>query len=282
MRKRLQPIHKLNNKIINSKINHQRKQRCIYQIGKINIISCLIYQRGKLGKCLIKKRNKGSWRSKLEGISQLAIKIDNQSENQLKQVLIWSFESSKQFVKKYVESLRPNLLRDDYWIKIFYILLERKKKLIKQSLLIYQGTRDGLNCQQYWNKVNGKANLLMVFKSKSDYIFGAYSPCKWESCNGKNIEDNTLSSFIFSQTHDQIYPLKQDSKQYAIHCNQNYGPIFGKGYDILINGNFTDGYSNLGQGYQFEKYKNGSNDPYLFGQDKPEIKECEIYELQFV
>ncbi|CAD8198809.1 unnamed protein product [Paramecium pentaurelia] len=159
----------------------------------------------------------------------------------------------------------------------YFIFYQRGKK--KQS----NSTRDGLNCQQYWNKVNGKANLLMVFKSKSDYIFGAYSPCKWKSANcGKNIEDNTISSFIFSQTHDQIYPLKQDSKQYAIHCNYNYGPIFGKGYDILINGNFTDGYSQLGQGYQFEKYKNGSNDPYLFGQDKPEIKECEIYELQFV
>ncbi|CAD8118077.1 unnamed protein product [Paramecium primaurelia] len=140
--------------------------------------------------------------------------------------------------------------------------------------MIYQSTRDGLNNQQYWNKVNGKGNLLMVFKSKSDYIFGAYSPCKWESYGGKYVEDNTLSSFIFSQTHDQVYPLRQDQKSNAIHCNSNsYGPLFGGGFDIRIDSNFTDGYCKLGYSYQFSQYKNQSEDPYLFGQNKPEIKE---------
>ncbi|CAD8194026.1 unnamed protein product [Paramecium pentaurelia] len=183
---------------------------------------------------------------------------------------------------KFDQILKPNLLKADYWIKIFYILQERTKKNIKQPVLIYQGTRDGLNNQQYWKKVNGKENLLMVFKSKSDYIFGAYSPCKWESCNGKYIEDNTLSSFIFSQTHDQVYPLKQDQKQYAIYCYSGNGPRFGQGYDIYIQGDFNDGNSRLGCSYQFNQYKGGNDDPYLFGQNKPEIKECEIYELQFV
>ncbi|CAD8116501.1 unnamed protein product [Paramecium primaurelia] len=115
----------------------------------------------------------------------------------------------------------------------------------------------------------------MVFKSKSDYIFGAYSPCKWESTSSyKYVEDNTLSSFIFSQTHDQVYPLNQDQKQYAIYCySKYYGPVFGQGCDIYINNNFTDGYSRLGHSYQFSQYKNLNDDPYLFGQNKPEIKE---------
>ncbi|CAD8095085.1 unnamed protein product [Paramecium primaurelia] len=104
----------------------------------------------------------------------------------------------------------------------------------------------------------------MVFKSKSDYIFGAYSPCKWESCNGKYIEDNTLSSFIFSQTHDQVYPLKQDQKQYAIYCHSSVGPRFGQGHDIQINSDFTDGNSRLGCLYQFNQYKNQNDDPYLY------------------
>ncbi|CAD8207585.1 unnamed protein product [Paramecium pentaurelia] len=115
----------------------------------------------------------------------------------------------------------------------------------------------------------------MVFKSKSDYIFGAYSPCKWESnSSNKYVEDNTLSSFIFSQTHDQVYPLKQDQKQYAIYCfSKYYGPVFGDGHDICISGNFTDGCSRLGHSYQFSQYKNQNDDPYLFGQKEPEIKE---------
>ncbi|CAD8172217.1 unnamed protein product [Paramecium pentaurelia] len=203
--------------------------------------------------------------------------------------LNFNIQSAKQFMmqavleQKFDKLLKPNLLKDNFWIKIVYILQEKTNKVIKQSNLIYQGTRDGLNNQQYWNKVNGKGNLLMIFKSKSYYIFGAYSPCKWESCNGKYIEDNTLSSFIFSQTHDQVYPLKQDQKQNAIYCNSSsYGPVFGGGFDIIIDSNFTDGYCKLGSSYQFDQYKNGSEDPYLFGQNKPEITECEIYELQFV
>ncbi|CAD8131361.1 unnamed protein product [Paramecium sonneborni] len=136
--------------------------------------------------------------------------------------------------------------------------------------------------QIYWNKVNGKGNSLMVFKSKSDYIFGAYSPCKWESNKGY-VEDNTLSSFIFSQTHDQVYALMQDQKQNAIYCdNSNYGSRFGGAPDIYICSDFTDGGSRLGYSYQFSQYKNQNVDPYLYGQVKPEIKECEIYELSFV
>ncbi|CAD8161699.1 unnamed protein product [Paramecium pentaurelia] len=65
----------------------------------------------------------------------------------------------------------------------------------------------------------------MIFQSKSDQIFGTYSPCKWKSCNGKFVQDNTLSSFIFSQNHDQVYPLKQNQKEYAIYCNSQLGPV---------------------------------------------------------
>ncbi|CAD8128830.1 unnamed protein product [Paramecium sonneborni] len=42
-------------------------------------------------------------------------------------------------------------------------------------------------------------------------IFGAYSPCKWQSNVNSYIGDDTLSSFIFSQTHDQVYPQKDKS-----------------------------------------------------------------------
>ncbi|CAD8116932.1 unnamed protein product [Paramecium primaurelia] len=83
--------------------------------------------------------------------------------------------------------------------------------------------KNGLESQQFWKKVNGKNNLLMIFQSKSDQIFEAYSPRKWKSCNGKFVEDNPLSSFIFSQNHDQVYPLKQNEKNtlYIVIHNQD-------------------------------------------------------------
>lgn len=30
-----------------------------------------------------------------------------------------------------------------------------------------------------WDKIDGKENLLMFFKSQSLNVFGGYSPCKW-------------------------------------------------------------------------------------------------------
>ncbi|CAD8092080.1 unnamed protein product [Paramecium primaurelia] len=137
---------------------------------------------------------------------------------------------------------------------IFYILQEKTKKIIKGSVEMYLGSRDGLKAEYFWQKVNNKDNLLMIFKSKSGSIFGAYSPCKWVT-NGQIIADNTLTSFIFSQTHDQIYNLKED-KKYAIYCKSDFGPSYGYYNDIDIKGDFTDGHSNLGEDYEFDRDKN--------------------------
>ncbi|CAD8118081.1 unnamed protein product [Paramecium primaurelia] len=115
----------------------------------------------------------------------------------------------------------------------------------------------------------------------SGYIFGGYSPCQWQQNKNNYVQDDTLSSFLFSQTHDQIYPLKQDQKCHAIYCNSGYGPTFGGGHDIQITSDFKDGYSKLGHSYQWDKYENKYSTN-LFGQDKPNISECEIFELKFV
>ncbi|CAD8198449.1 unnamed protein product [Paramecium octaurelia] len=194
--------------------------------------------------------------------------------------IIKELELKRQFIDPILQ-LKPTLLRDDYWHKLFYILQAKMNRNIRNSILIYQGSKDGLNAKQYWYKVNGRSNLLMIFQSKSNYIFGTYSPCTWESKNGVWVEDNTLSSFIFSQTHDQVYPLKQDKKQQAIGLNSSYGPLIGGGDDLFIDGDFTQGYSRLGGSYQFQYYQQGNNEPYLYGQIQPEIKECEIYQLLF-
>ncbi|CAD8185151.1 unnamed protein product [Paramecium octaurelia] len=211
--------------------------------------------------------------------------IESFEQSQKQQIIHEEYLKPKieiQFKKlKQIPIVKPKLLRDDYWIKVFYVLQEKSKKSIKNSSLIFS-TKNGLNEQSFWKEVNNKDNLLMIFQSKSDYIFGAYSPCKWVNNLNTYVQDDTLSSFIFSQTHNQIYPLKQDRKQYAIYSYSGVGPTFGGGYDFWISGNFSDGYCKLGHSYQFDQYKNQSEDPHLFGQNKPEIKECEIYQISFI
>ncbi|CAD8215521.1 unnamed protein product [Paramecium octaurelia] len=128
-----------------------------------------------------------------------------------------------------------------------------------------------------------KSNLLIIFKSSSGYIFGGYSPCSWHQSKGF-VQDDTLSSFLFSQTHNQIYPLKQDKKQYAIWCGQSYGPCFGNNgngqHDIVVCDDFQRGYSLLGSAYLWDKYED-KRSSHLYGQESPNLTECEIFELQF-
>ncbi|CAD8131027.1 unnamed protein product [Paramecium sonneborni] len=119
----------------------------------------------------------------------------------------------------------------------------------------------------------------MVFQSQSGYIFGGYSPYQWLS-DKSWVQDDSLSSFLFSQTHDQIYPLKQEQKQYAICCNSGFGPAFGGGSDRYINSDFKSGNSKLGDSYEWNKQQKEAYN-HLFGQDKP-ILECEIFELKFM
>ncbi|CAD8201885.1 unnamed protein product [Paramecium pentaurelia] len=162
--------------------------------------------------------------------------------------------------------------------KIINIIQSKLNKKVTNFSQIYLETRDGLNGQAFWNKVNGKSNLLMIFKSKSGYIFGGFSPCQWNQNLNNYVQDNTMSSFLFSQTHDQIYPLKDANKQNAIYCHQSYVPYFGSG-DIYIAADFQNGSSNLGNSYQCDQYQITNKNTHLFGQTTPNIVECEIYQV---
>ncbi|CAD8103168.1 unnamed protein product [Paramecium primaurelia] len=163
--------------------------------------------------------------------------------------------------------------------KIINIIQSKLNKIVTNFSQIYLGTRDGLSGQAFWNKVQGKSNLLMIFKSKSGYIFGQFSPCQWNQNLNAYVQDNTMSSFLFSQTHDQIYPLKDANKQNAIYCHQSQGPSFGGGHDLQIGLDFQNGYSNLGHSYQSDQYQITTKNTHLFGQTTPNIAECEIYQV---
>ncbi|CAD8061542.1 unnamed protein product [Paramecium primaurelia] len=181
-----------------------------------------------------------------------------------------------------------------------YSKFQNYKLLKKQKFsFILLRNKNGLESQQFRKYMNGRDNLLMIFQSKSDQIFGAYFPCKWKSCNGKFVQDNTLSSFMFPQNHDQVYPLKQNQKEYAIYCNSQLEPTLCYGH-IGIDSNFSFCYSRLGRSYQFDQFnqkqdflddendkeqedneneednednEDCENNQYLFGQMNPEIIE---------
>ncbi|CAD8125459.1 unnamed protein product [Paramecium sonneborni] len=170
-----------------------------------------------------------------------------------------------------------------YKQKIFEIIVQRSEKKLKSTELIYQGSRDGLSSDQFWYYIKGRSNLLMIFLSKSGCVFGGYSPCLWSpTFTGKYVQDDLLSSFLFSQTHDQIYPIKYNQRDKAIYCKYDCGPCFGGGYDIKISSDFQDGSCyHLGNTYKCEQYLMNKK-THLFGQCKPQIIECEIFQINLL
>ncbi|CAD8126869.1 unnamed protein product [Paramecium sonneborni] len=178
--------------------------------------------------------------------------------------------------------IRSILLLRSFSRKVENQISSKLNKIILSLQQVYFSSSDGLNGQTFWNKINGKSNLLMIFKSKSGNIFGGFSPCQWQLNLNNYVQDNSLSSFLFSQTHDQIYPLKEAHKQYAIYCNSTHIPCFGYNGDLYIYQDLNQGHSTLGISYQWDQYQNlNPKSSHLYGQITPNIQECEIYQVIF-
>ncbi|CAD8154786.1 unnamed protein product [Paramecium octaurelia] len=208
-------------------------------------------------------------------------------EAQLKSLIL----THSEFIKQ-LQPRPPNgyLLTDYFYEKITYEIETKQKYKIKNAQLIFQGTRDGLNANSFWKMCNKKSNLLMVFKSSSQTIFGGYSPCQWV-CEQliTHRSDPTYSTFLFSQDRNEIYYQKLGFENSSICCHAKSGPIFGAGHDLYINNDFADGFSKLGHTFLIPSQKqqklwnmgNQENSTYLFGQLTPNIVECQIFEIIF-
>ncbi|CAD8114079.1 unnamed protein product [Paramecium sonneborni] len=208
-----------------------------------------------------------------QDIDQALIKKNNLEEqmSELKQVYSIITTSWQQGESK--------LLQSEFAQKIFKFIQEKTKREIKNKYLIYSSAESGLNRKTFWDSVDKKCNLLMIFKSTSQYIFGGFSPCQWIQSSRQYQADESLSSFLFSQTQDQIYPLLSSNFSSAIMNDDSY---ISFGYqDIKISYDFQNGSSLLGGTYQCNQYKINNYQNHLFGQATPNIKECEILMITF-
>jgi hypothetical protein len=106
--------------------------------------------------------------------------------------------------------------------------------------LLYRGTRDGFDSNDFHSKCDGHANTLTIFKAEqSEFIFGGYTTVAWESCSKSGKWKSDPNAFIFSLTNKDNTPLQMkidpNQQQCAIFCHSECGPSFGK--DILIANN---------------------------------------------
>jgi hypothetical protein len=148
--------------------------------------------------------------------------------------------------------------------------------------LIYRGTRDGFEVQNFHLKCDGVARTLILVKSVNGCVFGGYTAVPWVSSGGYRDDPD---AFLFSLVNKENEPakLRQFKNGQSIFCDAAFGPVFG-GCDLKIanNAHLTDsGYSYLGSSYAHPKYAYGSVEAksFLAGAHTFQIAEMEVFNL---
>ena len=140
-------------------------------------------------------------------------------------------------IQKVKTSLDSNILHDNPKQNEFINKILEWTNFKKIDLL-YRGTRDGTQPSKFHELCDNKGPTITLFKNKKGNVFGGYASISWKNNGGYQ---SAPDSFIFTLTNiHNTEPIKfpsNNDKREVNHSNQ-YGPWFGGGRDIGIDGDF--------------------------------------------
>jgi hypothetical protein len=164
----------------------------------------------------------------------------------------------------------------------------------KRFDLLWRGSRDGFGARQFHERCDGHANTLTLLLDTEGNVFGGFTPVKWESpeWNGKSgiqsncwKSDNSLKSFVFTLKNPHNYPttkfaLKPDRKQFAIRCDIDEGPTFGRENDIwIMNDSHTSLHNRTNLGGTYTNETQLSGETVSTGSVTFTVQEIEVFEI---
>jgi len=169
------------------------------------------------------------------------------------------------------------ILRDEYNIKKFNKFIG-KDNLEYNMNLLYRSSRDGFNYSNIIKAINNKSNLIFLYLTENDRIFGAYIKTNLENIdiNGSKKYYKDENAFVFSINNNKKYKILMP--EYAISFdNKNY---------ILIGNNnnnnngfyYSDNMINDKQLINGEKIYDFSKNSELT-EDSGKLIELEIFEI---
>ena len=169
-------------------------------------------------------------------------------------------------------------------IKLILSWINPSSKHLKLNL-IYKATRDGDTPKNFHKKVDGKKNTVTVILTDKGYRCGGFITKEWNISGEFN--KNDVNSFLFSLDRRENYLVNLD--EYTNFNDINYGPSFGKGFDLIIGEN-ADHFLKSDRNYS--KFPNSSGDnSYIVnnenkglltgGYENFLISEIETYEVIF-
>eukprot|EP00985_Skeletonema_marinoi_P013559 scaffold6746_cov73-Skeletonema_marinoi.AAC.7 len=140
--------------------------------------------------------------------------------------------------------------------------------------LLYRSSRDGLSAEEFHNTCDKKGRTLVLIETTGGVV-GGYTNSDWDETG---IWRNANKAFLFILSgFDLISPCKRKLKnahdECAIRCIQNYGPSFGGGCDLNVDGSEVTFFN----GYSYQPF--GSPRLPLETLTKYPIKEMEVFQV---
>ena len=203
---------------INNKINHLEKEN----ISLKNEIKIL---KDEIQKLKIEKEENEKLKGEINEIKNL-----KEEMNKLKELII----NKKNDILEEIES--SSIIKKNEFEFISQALKSRMKKQIISIKKLYQATVDGGDPKNFHLKCDNISNTLTFIQSKQNRRFGGFTSLYWESSEYDNAKKDK-NAFLFSIDKQKIYPIKDLDGKDAIRCKKQWGPCFGRGKDIGIEGN---------------------------------------------
>ena len=149
---------------------------------------------------------------------------------------------------------------------------ENLQKRIKSAKLLYRASRDG-DQKQFHSKCDGKENTVTFVKAKNGRKFGGFANKPFRSdCDWIKIDDPR--SFVFSLDFNECYYY--NNKPFGLYGSFYYGPIWGYGHDLYLNGDCLNNTESTTRQSSFN-YNGRSNA--LSGGSNFQAEDYETYEL---
>ena len=137
--------------------------------------------------------------------------------------------------------------------------------------LLYRSSRDGRSDSTFHSKCDNKGSTLTIVETTNGLILGGYSNTSWLSpSNARYVEANKAFLFNLSSTPQKM-KLKDTNANSAVYNSRSYGPAFGSGHDLLVQGGNV--YPRFGHTYE------ASSSPELTYGSTYTIKEMEVFQV---
>ena len=149
---------------------------------------------------------------------------------------------------------------------------EKFDKKIKDMRLLYRASKDGDLCSVFHLKCDNKPNIVVFVKSKNGRRFGGFTNVGFNSTRGWTWD---LNAFLFSLDHHECYYIKNANKSKIIYDYDNYGPLWGEGYDLYLCDNCLSKKCDSQQ----ESFDYRGKFQALSGADSFELEDYEAYSL---